>query len=267
MSGFTLKSKNNIWYGSFEVFERLGFGNAFSCRLHGESSLVPGSLNLALHVNDDAGMVLNNRQKYAAALGVQAAKFTCCEQVHGDNVAVVDEALVGKGAVAFANAIKATDALVTNLPNVPLLLFYADCVPIILADPVTGSIGVAHAGWHGTVLDIALKTVQKMQSAFGAQPQNIIAGIGPCISQCCYEVDDVVYTAGKKHTQCFAPKANGKYMADLPGWNTLSLLEAGLLPQNIYNAGVCTQCNKELFFSHRAEAGKTGRMGVTIWKN
>lgn len=266
MNGFTLHNQQNIWYGSFAEFDKLGFGNAFSCRLHGESKLLPCGFNLALHVGDDAELVLNNRRAYAAVLGLDAAKFTTCEQVHGSNIAVVDEALVGSGALAYAEAIKSADALVTNLPQVPLLLFFADCVPIIFADPVTGSIGLAHAGWRGTVADIAQKTVFKMQEAFGAKPQDIIAAVGPCIGKCCYEVDNTVYKAGQKHAECFTPKDNEKYMADLPQWNRLSLLEAGVLPQHIYTAGICTECNKELFFSYRAENGKTGRMGVTIWK-
>lgn len=206
MDGFTLQNKNNIWFGSFGAFTQAGFGNAFSCRLHGESSLVPGGFNLALHVGDDAEKVLNNRQKYSAALGAAAGKFTCCEQVHGDVIAVIDESTAGKGALAYADAVKGTDALVTNLTGVPLLLFFADCVPVIFADPITGCIGLAHAGWRGTVADIAQKTVQKMQQAFGAKPQDIIAGIGPCIGSCCYEVDDTVHSAGKKHAQCFTPK-------------------------------------------------------------
>lgn len=266
MNGFVLQNNKNIWYGSFTAFDALGFGNAFSCRLHGESALISGGLNLALHVGDEAGLVLKNRRAYAAALGLDAGKFTCCEQVHGSNVAVVDEALAGKGAEAYSDAVKNTDALVTNLPQLPLMLFFADCVPVIFADPVSGSIGLAHAGWRGTVAGIAASTVAKMQEAFGAKPENIMAGIGPGIGQCCYEVDDKVYEAGKKYTGCFTAKENGRYMADLQAWNRLALLDAGLLPQNIYNAGVCTQCNKELFFSYRAENGKTGRMGVTIWK-
>ena len=185
---------------------------------------------------------------------------------HGSNVAVVDEALTGKGAEAYSDAVKNTDALITNLPQLPLMLFFADCVPVIFADPVSGSIGLAHAGWRGTVAGIAASTVTKMQEAFGAKPENILAGIGPSIGQCCYEVDDKVFEAGKKYAGCFTAKENDRYMADLQAWNRLALLDAGLLPQNIYNAGVCTQCSKELFFSYRAENGKTGRMGVTIWK-
>lgn len=266
MNGFVLQNNKNIWYGSFAAFDALGFGNAFSCRLHGESALISGGLNLALHVGDEAGLVLKNRRAYAAALGLDAGKFTCCEQVHGSNVAVVDEALAGKGAEAYSDAVKNTDALVTNIPQLPLMLFFADCVPLIFADSVSGCIGIAHAGWRGTVANIAASTVTKMQEAFGAKPENILAGIGPSIGQCCYEVDDKVFEAGKKYAGCFTAKENGRYMADLQAWNRFALLDAGLLPQNIYNAGVCTQCSKELFFSYRAENGKTGRMGVTIWK-
>lgn len=266
MNGFTLHNEKNIWYGSFAEFDKLGFGNAFSCRLHGKSSIVPGEFNLALHVGDEQERVLDNRRAYADALGLDAADFTTCEQVHGSNAVVVDGTLAGRGARDYADAIKNTDALVTNLPKLPLLLFFADCVPVILADSASGCIGIAHAGWRGTVADIAQKTVQKMQEAFGAKPENIIAGIGPCIGSCCYEVDGIVYEAGKKHAVCFTPKGNGKYMADLPKWNSLSLIEAGVLPKHIYTAGICTECNKELFFSYRAENGKTGRMGVTIWK-
>mgnify|MGYP000357594829 CR=1 FL=1 len=143
MNGFVLQNNKNIWYGSFTAFDALGFGNAFSCRLRGESALISGGLNFALHVGDEAGFVLKNRRAYAAALGLDAGKFTCCEQVHGSNVAVVDEALAGKGAEAYSDAVKNTDALVTNLPQLPLMLFFADCVPVIFADPVSGSIGLA----------------------------------------------------------------------------------------------------------------------------
>ena len=142
--------------------------------------------------------------------------------MHGSNVAVIDEALAGKGAEAYSDAVKNTDALVTNLPQLPLILFFADCVPVIFADPVSGSIGLAHAGWRGTVAGIAASTVTKMQEAFGAKPENILAGIGPSIGQCCYEVDDKVYEAGKKYAGCFTAKENGRYMADLQAWNRLA---------------------------------------------
>lgn len=123
MQDFIITQNNNIWWGMFPRLTQAGFGNACSCRLHGESDMVPGTLNLALHVGDEVELVLQNRRLFAQALGLDASKFTTCEQVHGSNVAVVDEALVGAGATTLADTIKDTDALVTNLTNVPLLLF------------------------------------------------------------------------------------------------------------------------------------------------
>ena len=145
MQDFIITQKNNIWWGIFPRLMQAGFGNACSCRLHGESDMVPGTLNLALHVGDEVELVLQNRRLFAQVLGLDASKFTTCEQVHGSNVAVVDEALVGAGATTLADTIKDTDALVTNLANVPLLLFFADCVPLLFADERQGVCAVAHA--------------------------------------------------------------------------------------------------------------------------
>jgi YfiH family protein len=163
MNNFSLRQQNNIWWGEFAHFTAAGFINGCSCRVHGESTIVPGSLNLALHVGDDREMVLRNRAKFAAALGVDAARFTTCAQVHGSRVQVVDETLAGSGALDYAATVADTDALITQLKGVPLLLFYADCVPVLLADPVRQVIAVAHAGWRGTVAAIAAKTVRQMQ--------------------------------------------------------------------------------------------------------
>lgn len=264
MKEFSLKQNHNIWYGSFDLFTRHNFFTACSCRLHGLSTVVPGTLNLALHVNDEQQYVLSNRQAFAEAIGVDADRFTTCQQVHGCQVAVVDEALVGSGAKDFADTIAGADALITNLNNVPLLLFYADCVPVLLADIKTGCIGLAHAGWRGSVAEITVQTVQKMIDAFGCKPENIIAAIGPSIGSCCYEVDDFVYQQAFKYQDCFSVKENGKYHFDLWKLNEKQLLDCGILPEHIAMAGVCTNHNKELFFSYRAEAGKTGRMGVCI---
>lgn len=171
MQDFIITQKNNIWWGMFPRLMQAGFGNACSCRLHGESDMVPGTLNLALHVGDEVELVLQNRRLFAQVLGLDASKFTTCEQVHGSNVAVVDEALVGAGATTLADTIKDTDALVTNLANVPLLLFFADCVPLLFADERQGVCAVAHAGWRGTVAQIGRNTVEAMQQSFGSRPQ------------------------------------------------------------------------------------------------
>ena len=261
---FTINHKNNIWYGTFPVLERAGFVHGCSCRLHGESDVVAGTLNLALHVGDDVEKVLRNRKAFAEAVGVDANRFTTCQQVHGSKVVQITEELVGSGALDFANTIADTDALITNLPDVPLMLFYADCVPVLLADLETGAIGLAHAGWRGTVANIGAKTLAAMGEAFGTKPENVLAAIGPSIGACCYEVDDFVRDQASGYEKFFAPKGGGKYQLDLWGMNAKQLQEAGVPEVNITVAGVCTNDNVELFCSYRAEQGKTGRMGVCL---
>ena len=261
---FTINHKNNIWFGTFPVLERAGFVHGCSCRLHGESDVVAGTLNLALHVGDDVEKVLRNRRAFAEAIGVDANRFTTCQQVHGSKVVQVTKELVGSGAKDFANTIADTDALITNLPDVPLMLFYADCVPVLLADLETGAIGLAHAGWRGTVANIGAKTLAAMGEAFGTKPENVLAAIGPSIGACCYEVDDFVRDQASGYEKFFAPKGGGKYQLDLWGMNAKQLQEAGVPAGNIATAGVCTNDNVELFCSYRAEQGKTGRMGVCL---
>ena len=264
MEKFIITQKNNIWYGTFPALEEAGFVNACSCRLHGKSDVVEGTLNLALHVGDDVEKVLLNRKAFAEAIGVDANRFTTCQQVHGSKVVQVTKALVGSGAKDFANTIADTDALITNLPDVPLMLFYADCVPVLLADLETGAIGLAHAGWRGTVANIGAKTLAAMGEAFGTKPENILAAIGPSIGACCYEVDDFVRDQASGYEEFFAPEGGGKYQLDLWGMNAKQLQEAGVPEENITVAGICTNDNVELFCSYRAEQGKTGRMGVCL---
>ena len=261
---FILTSQNKIWFGGFASFEQAGFTAACSCRLHGESNIGKGILNLALHVGDDPEKVLRNRAKFAEAIGVSADRFTTCAQVHGSKAQVVTEDLIGRGALSFADTIPETDALITNLPNVPLLLFYADCVPVLLADPVTGAIGLAHAGWRGTAAQIAKKTVQAMVESFHVKPENLLGAIGPSIGACCYEVDDAVKEKMPAYHRHFTDKGNGKYWLDLWAVNRQQLLEAGMIAGRISVAGICTNDNPELFCSYRYENGRTGRMGVCL---
>ncbi|MDY6029562.1 MAG: peptidoglycan editing factor PgeF [Acidaminococcaceae bacterium] len=269
MEEFIYQSRGNISYGSFSLLTEAGFINGCSCRGGGESDVIEGTLNLALHVQDASEKVLANRRAFAEALGVAYEKFTTCEQVHGCNIVQVGHEHIGRGALAYGDTLKGADALFTILPHVPLLLFYADCVPVILADQATGAIGLAHAGWRGTVGRIALKTVRAMQEALGTKPENILAAIGPSIGACCYEVDDAVRILAAGYEKFFqpAPDNEGKYMLDLWGYNRELLLKAGLLEKNIIVAAVCTSHNSDKFFSYRAESGKTGRMGVCIQSN
>ena len=271
---FVLQMQDGIWWGTFPRFAGAGFLTACSCRLHGSGTLVPGTLNLALHVGDDPDRVRADRQRFANAIGVDAARFTTCAQVHGSRGEVVTADKVGSGALALQDGVldgrpvrgtlAETDALITDLPDVPLLLFYADCTPVLLADPVTGAMGLAHAGWRGTAAEIAKKTVAALVEHFAVRPENLLAAIGPSIGPCCYEVDDGVRDRMPGYMEFFRSRGNGRYLLDLWGVNRRQLEEAGVPAARIVTAGVCTEDNHELFCSYRFEKGKTGRMGVCL---
>ncbi len=264
MTEFLLRESNGIWYGFFPTLEKLGFTHAFTCRFHGNSDLPSGGLNMALHVGDAQQNVVQNRKAVAEALSVEAVRITTCEQIHGSNIEVVTPEKIGSGAFNLAETIAGTDALITKVKAVPLMLFFADCVPVVFADPVTGAVGVAHAGWRGSVAGIAAKTVKKMVQEFDVVPENLLAAIGPSIGSCCYEVDSTVYEQAKQFDACFTPTSLGHWQLDLWKMNRQQLLQEGLKPENIMCAGICTADNRELFFSYRAEAGKTGRLAAVI---
>lgn len=264
MSDFVLKEKDGIWYGVFPRLEAMGIIHGFTCRVHGESDLVPGELNMALHVGDTKDLVCRNREKVGRALGIDAKSFTTCAQVHGTKIAIVTAEQIGSGAYDFSDTIKDTDALVTSLAGVPLMLFFADCVPVMLVDYKRKIIALAHAGWRGSVGEIVLKTISKMTTAYGTKPEDLIAAIGPSIGRCCYEVDSFVYEQGKKYKECFSATDIGHWQLDLWSLNQQQLLAAGVARENILCAEVCTADNKEFYFSYRAENGCTGRLAAII---
>jgi hypothetical protein len=181
---------------------------------------------------------------------------------------VVEERDKGRGALSEEDSLPYTDALVTGLRGVPLSSYYADCVPIFLLDPVRRVVALAHAGWKGTVLRIAQKVVARMAAVYGTDPADCLAGVGPSIGPCCYEVDEPVlsrfrdsYPDCQKVATAVSP---GKWKLNLWEANRFTLLEAGLKPANIIAAGICTSCCNELFFSYRAQAGMAGRMASLI---
>ena len=225
------------------------------------------SLNLGLHVQDDPGSVLKNRQRFADALGIPLSSFTFAEQIHSGNVTVVTEAMRGRGSADQKAAIQATDAMLTDIPGICLVILISDCVPMLFFDPVKNAIGVAHAGWKGTLAYIASKTVSAMEDAFGSSPQDIIVGLGPSIGPCCYEVGPEVIVqiksrlpAGENYIENESPE--GKGYLDLWKANVSQLVEAGIARENIEVAMQCTCHNPDLFFSFRYQQGETGRFAA-----
>ncbi|WP_438433428.1 peptidoglycan editing factor PgeF [Gorillibacterium sp. sgz500922] len=254
-----------------ERFPLLAAG--FTSRTGGESADPYASLNCGLHVGDSPEEVVANRERTAAALATRLEDWAYAEQVHGSRVARVTAADKGRGTRERDSEFPATDAFVTNEPGVMLALLYADCVPLYFFDPVTRSVGLAHAGWKGTAARIAAETIRAMEREFGASASDIQAAIGPSIGQCCYEVDEGVVArmrealgeaAEKEPERYFEPAEGGKSRLDLQQVNRQIMIKAGILPASIEVTGLCTSCRTDLLFSHRKENGRTGRMQAWI---
>ena len=243
---------------------------AFTTRLGGVSRGHLAQCNLGLAVGDQPEAVIVNRRRALDRLGLDLASVVAAEQVHGDRVARVGRADAGRGAVTRETAIPGVDALITAEPGLTLLIGCADCVPVYLVDPDRPAIGLAHAGWRGTVNRIAAKTIRAMTEAFGSRPEAVLAAIGPSIGPCCYEVDEAVAgpvrrSFGETAKKLLVPEDRpDRWRFDLWQANRLVLLEAGLRPENLAMAGVCTACHPELLFSHRASGGRAGRMAAVL---
>ena len=266
MADFKIIQKGSVAFGCFPAWNQLGVVHGFTCRSGGESDVVPGTLNMALHVGDDPEKVIRNRKKVAEALGFALENTVTCAQVHGTRVVPVTLAQAGRGAFALNDTIPETDGLITDCRNLPLMLFYADCVPVLLVDRKGPAIGVIHAGWRGSVGHIVQNAVQAMAEAYGTKPGNLSAAIGPSIGPCCYEVDERVHEKALAYQGCFTPHGEGHYLLDLWQLNKLQLMEAGILAENILKAGVCTCHHVDQFFSHRKEKGKTGRLAAILYR-
>ena len=269
MSFCLKKYGKNLWLGEFSAFSRSGLvTHAMTARAGGTSRGVYASFNAALHVGDDAAAVTANRRLLAEALGLQPERICTAEQVHGDTIRRVQASDAGRGAFAYADAFPATDALMTDVPGLPLLMCFADCVPVLLLDPVNRVVAVAHGGWKGTVLHIAAKTLARMGQEFGTKPADCLAAIGPSIGPCCFEVGPEVRAQFRASFPGFADKiiseANDAIHINLWEANRLQLMAEGMPAENIDVAKVCTCCNSETFYSYRADNGTTGRLAAVI---
>lgn len=231
--------------------------HAVATRRGGVSHHPFASLNLNVGVGDTPAAVRENRQRLCRAVGVSPQHLVECRMEHGTGVAKV-------GLDDRGRRMPGVDALMTDAPQVPLLLTYADCVPIILYDPARHAVALVHAGWRGTVGGIAAAVTQAMRDAFGSRPEEIVAAIGPAIGVCCYPVGSEVIQAVRRafpDADSLLTFSNGDWPHfDLWQANARQLREAGIGQVEV--AGVCTACHRDRFFSHRADSGRTGRFGV-----
>jgi polyphenol oxidase len=237
---------------------------------HGGVSQGPyASLNVGLGTDDDSGIVLKNRHILAKAAGIPLESFVILNQVHGTNVVVATGELKGSGSLDRESAIHETDAIITDQPGICLFVMGADCVPLLFFDPVKKVIGAAHAGWRGTVKNIALATVQKMKETFNCEGPDIRAAIGPSIGPCCYHVggeviDSILRSYGSTDKYISYEYKDSLAHFDLWQTNKTQLIEAGLSQHNIIVANLCTHCNHNDFFSSRYDKSITGRFGAGI---
>jgi YfiH family protein len=211
------------------------------------------------------------RQRWCAAIGVDARRIVTMGQVHGADVLHVEAGDAGKGATPASTHLGYADALITDAPTVVLTTLHADCLPILLVDPDHPAIAAVHAGWRGTVAGVAEAAVAAMRAAYGSRPERMLAYLGAAIHVCCNEVGPEVTAAWRERAASLGEareqavtKPGPKEHFDVPLANALLLQRAGLVPEHIEIDPACTRCDGEHWFSHRGQGPLTGRMGAFI---
>ncbi len=255
--GMTFHRKEECLWMSFPKYdEEKWLINAFSTRFGGVSEGYLSTMNLGLGRQDEfPERVHENYRRICAAIGVDPTRLVCSAQTHTDNIQRVDERDWGRGYTRERDW-DDVDALITNVAGTVLSTVYADCVPLYFVDPKHHAIGLAHSGWRGTEKKIGYKTLLRMREEYGTDPKDVLAAIGPCICQSCYEVSRDVALA---FPNCYSyPTYDDKYQLDLADVNRGILVEVGVPIAQIFDANLCTCCNPDLLFSHRATEGKRG---------
>ncbi|WLR43614.1 peptidoglycan editing factor PgeF [Bacillus carboniphilus] len=257
----------NDLYMSIPLLEELNpsIVAGFSTKRGGISRGDFNSLNLGLHVGDEQQSVRNNRQVLSEAIEFPLSNWVCAQQTHQDHIEKVTVTDLQKGVFDEQSALSSTDGMYTNDKNLMLTLCFADCVPLFYYHPKKQLIGLIHAGWKGTAAKISRKIVSEWVMKEGASLNDIYVFIGPSIKGCCYIVDDRVITSVGKTVHAPAQQyakevTKGQYAIDLSKINKLQLVEEGVKEKNIFSSSLCTSCKSDLFFSHRRDGGKTGRM-------
>lgn len=255
-----------LHFHSFDQQEWLQL--TFSTRLGGVSEGYLSALNLGWNRGEPRENVCENYRRYCEAIGSKAEKLVLSDQVHETTVRYVDEK--DCAGAEIEKKLKSVDGMFTDIPELLLATSYADCVPLFFCDPVKRIIASSHSGWKGTVAGIGAETIRKLQE-MGCKPENIQVLIGPSICQKCYEISEDVakeFATSYKEDEMkqilqkgrVTEEGEQKYQLDLWVANWFQLKRAGVQPEHIHLAGVCTCCNHELLFSHRASHGKRGNL-------
>ena len=263
--------RGGVTYLSFKALEDTGMViNGFSTRLGGASKGRFATMNFSYSRKDDPADVLENFTRMADTLGVERDRMVVSYQTHTTNVRRVTREDEGKGVIRERDY-RNVDGLITDVPGITLVTFYADCVPLYLVDPVHHAIGLSHSGWRGTVRRMGQVTMDAMKEAFGTRPEDVTACIGPSICRDCFEVGEEVAEA---FADAFDPKyrdalyrANakpGKYQLDLWKANEIIFQEAGVPKEQIHTTNICTMCNSDYLFSHRRVGEERGNLAAFL---
>lgn len=265
-----IRKAHGVTYLAFPALDQTGLvSHAFSTRHGGVSEGVFSTMNFSFTRNDNPEHVMENYRRMASVLGTDEKRMVLSYQTHTTNVRKVTEEDAGKGIVRERDY-RDVDGLITNVPGITLVTFYADCVPLYFVDPVHKAIGLSHSGWRGTVHRMGKATLEAMKDAYGTEPGDVIACIGPSICQDCFEVGAEVAEA---FAQEFAPhyqkelfyqKPDGKYQVNLWRANEIVLKEAGVPDHQIHTTDICTRCNPTHLFSHRIMGTERGNLAAFL---
>lgn len=255
---FELREKDGVKYLVITEFEDTNLVNhCFSTRIGGVSTGEAGTLNFGFTRRDTRENVLENFKIICKTIDVDYKKLVLTDQVHDNKVYKVTESDAGKG-ITRESDIKHIDALVTNIPNIPIVTFHADCIPVFFLDVNKRAIGLAHSGWKGTYSNISKKVVEKMVEEYGTNPKDLMCGIGPSIMQCHFEVgDDVAQMFRDKYGDDFI-EIKTKPHISLTSIVEKQLRECGV--ENIFQSNICTHCNNDIYYSYRGDNHKTGSL-------
>ena len=261
-----LLTKEGIPFLSYSLFEGYPVANAISTRLGGVSEGCFASMNMSYTRGDDPSHVSQNHVLFARAAGYDEKRLMMSDQIHETTIRRVEEKDVTDGV-----RLKGVDGLMTDVPGLALMTFYADCVPLLFYDKKRGVIAMAHSGWRGTVKKIGQICLSRMGEEYGTDPADVLCAIGPSICQSCYEVDEPVLAAfrdvfGKESDAWFLPQQKeGHYLLDLASACRHTLMDSGVPRDQIAMPDLCTCCNPELLFSHRINGDKRGNLSVVMY--
>jgi len=263
-AGFYWRERDGVRALVCAPLEQDGFTNAFSTRLGGVSPMPQRALNLAGFNEDAAENIYENRRRFLKLFDGDWT-LTGCWQIHSADVRVVSDEQDAQQKPGVLGDDKYCDALVSNTPKILLAVKTADCVPMLIADPQTGAFAAVHAGWRGTSVSIVLGAISQLQSEYGTRAEDLRAAIGPAANSCCYEVGREVIDQFKERfpqsTHLFTPTRDGHAFIDLQTANRDQLAGAGVSPERIHIAPLCTMDRTDLFFSYRREKSVHGRVG------